>query len=739
MTRRAFWRLVAAAGLPACVAAEQSPHENMARLGFDAHTWRSGPDPMFLVSGEFHYFRVPKKDWRGRMELFRDAGGNAIATYIPWLLHEPQEGKFVFEGDGGIYDLEEFLATARGVGLYVLVRPGPYQYSELRYDGLPGWLCEGYPELRAHSIEGKPFRTASVSYVHPLFLDKTRKWFDRVIPILAKHTVGRGGAIALTQIDNEMTGVHVWNDSLDYNAEAMGFGRIDGRFPRFLRQRYRDLAELNAMYVTRFESFEAVRPIAPGSGKTEDLRRAKDYFEFYLGTVAEYARILADMMRERGIDTPFSHNSGGPSMNTYYLETGAALGREFVLGSDHYYNLDQNWPQNSPTPQYALGTLLSLETLRLMGYPPTVFEMPGGSASNWPPITPEDARTAYWTNLAFGMKGVNYYIFTGGPNPPGAGTTSDVYDYDAAVGAKGEIRPLYAVQKELGRFLKARPWMETAEREFDCRIVVDLTYGRAEQYWKTRGALAVSDPEAQEFLRKGVMTSALCAGLSPALCDATGDDWVSDTRTPVVVVSSSSMRRSVQERVVRFVKGGGKVLLLPMIPAVDERLRQCTVLADFLGSPRIEEDASSFPRVTVAGVENILNNGAVYASTLAGAEVIGTDQSCGATVAWRRKTADAGELIFLGFRWIHAMHEHERMLRALLDTMGLRPKVECGNPNVWTSLLTSGKKSTLFLMNLFSTPVDVEARCRPVWSAGELRTGLRKVRAMSVECVELGG
>jgi hypothetical protein len=45
----------------------------------------------------------------------------------------------------------------------------------------------------------------------------------------------------------------------------------------------------------------------------------------------------------------------------------------------------------------------------------------------------------------------------------------------------------------------------------------------------------------------------------------------------------------------------------------------------------------------------------------------------------------------------------------------------------------------LFLMNLFSTPVDVEARCRPVWSAGELRTGLRKVRAMSVECVELGG
>jgi hypothetical protein len=138
-------------------------------------------------------------------------------------------------------------------------------------------------------------------------------------------------------------------------------------------------------------------------------------------------------------------------------------------------------------------------------------------------------------------------------------------------------------------------------------------------------------------------------------------------------------------------------------------------------------------------VANILNNGAVYASTLAGAEVIGTDQSCGAAVAWRRKTTGGGEVIFLGFRWIHAMHEHERMLRALLDALRVGPKVQCGNPNVWTSLLTSGKKSALFVMNLFSTPMDVEVRCRPAWSAGEVQTGLRKVGAMSVECVELGG
>lgn len=44
--------------------------------------------PTFLYSGEFQYFRVPRKDWKTRLALFKEAGGNCIATYTPWLLHE---------------------------------------------------------------------------------------------------------------------------------------------------------------------------------------------------------------------------------------------------------------------------------------------------------------------------------------------------------------------------------------------------------------------------------------------------------------------------------------------------------------------------------------------------------------------------------------------------------------------------------------------------------------------------
>ena len=61
----------------------------MIPVTFDASCYRIAGRSIHLHFGEFHYFRVPKADWRRRMELFTEAGGNCLATYIPWLIHEP--------------------------------------------------------------------------------------------------------------------------------------------------------------------------------------------------------------------------------------------------------------------------------------------------------------------------------------------------------------------------------------------------------------------------------------------------------------------------------------------------------------------------------------------------------------------------------------------------------------------------------------------------------------------------
>lgn len=712
---------------------------SLAPIHFDHNCYRVNGQPVYLNSGEFHYFRVPKSDWRRRMELFKQAGGNCLATYVPWVIHEPQEGNFVF-GTEPFNDLESFLETANQAGLYVIARPGPYQYSELLYAGLPHWLCEEYPEILAQDAGGQVINPYSVSYLHPLFLNKAHRWFDRVCPILARYTVYQGGPIAFVQVDNELAGMHLWFSGPDYHPETMGFGQPNGRFPRFLRQRYGSLSALNQAYAMEKTSFEDVPPIAmQGSSSLPELRRRKDYIDFYLGTVAEYARTLAEWLAEDSLDLPIIHNSGNPEMNALFKETNAVMGENFVLGSDHYYNLDQNWPQNNPTPQYARRVFTSLEMLRLMGFPPTVFEMPGGSASHWPPVTPEDARACYLTNLALGMKGHNYYIFTGGPNPPGTGANTDLYDYGAGIGANGEIRPLYQVQKEFGVFIQDHPWLAEAGREADCRFTLDWQQARSYLYWQERGEFLLSSPQAWKFMQEGPLTTAFCAGLSPIFCDLESDDWTRDRGTPVVITASTVMPAVQQERIISFLQNGGKALIAPLLPEYDENWQPCSRLRDFLGAGRQYPSGKTPTRLNIAGVSNVNNSGQAFFWTAApdGAEVIGTDERSGALVAWAVRFAGGGEAVLLGLQWLHGMRGHAWMFSSLLGRLGLKPKVKCSNPNVWTSLRTSGDHSMLFLLNLLSAPMTAEVTCQPTWSSKMIDAGPQQLAPMTVSMIKI--
>ena len=95
-------------------------------LGWDETSLLIDGKREFLISGEFHYFRVPKEAWRTRLRQLKAIGGNCVATYIPWGIHEPEEGKYLF-GDCPQRDLDAFLKVVQEEGLKAMVRPGPYQ------------------------------------------------------------------------------------------------------------------------------------------------------------------------------------------------------------------------------------------------------------------------------------------------------------------------------------------------------------------------------------------------------------------------------------------------------------------------------------------------------------------------------------------------------------------------------------------------------------------------------------
>ncbi|XP_068094899.1 beta-galactosidase-1-like protein 2 isoform X2 [Hyperolius riggenbachi] len=143
-------------------------------------------EPLRILGGSMHYFRVPAAYWRDRMLKMKACGLNTLTTYVPWNLHEPQRGKFDFSGD---LDLGDFLATAADVGLWVILRPGPYICAEWDLGGLPSWL------LRDKDME---LRTT-----YKGFAQATEAYFDDLIPRVLKHQYSRGGAIIAVQVENE--------------------------------------------------------------------------------------------------------------------------------------------------------------------------------------------------------------------------------------------------------------------------------------------------------------------------------------------------------------------------------------------------------------------------------------------------------------------------------------------------------------------------------------------------------
>jgi beta-galactosidase len=700
----------------------------MKSIGWDKKSYYLDGKSAFLVSGEFHYFRVPPKDWRTRLDLWKEAGGNCVATYIPWILHEPVEGVFRF-GDAPERDLEAFLRLCGEMEIFVIVRPGPYVYSELINSGLPPWLLENYPSLLAHNIKGKPTasRTAA-SYLHPLFLEKAKKWYDAVCPVIAKYQVSKGGPVAFAQVDNELGGVQIWaSGGYDYNHEAMGIGVEGGRFPRFLGERYASADAMNRAWGTSFSSFAAAEPFDGQAAADKDRRRLKDYQDFYFGTIAEYADILRGWMADKGIDCDIVHNSPNPQSNTWFRETRARLGKGFLLGSDHYYTLDQSWPQNSPTPQYAARIFYSFEMLRLMGYPPTVFEMPGGSLSFWPPILNEDAKCCYFLNLAMGMKGFNYYIFTGGPNPPGLGTTGALYDYSAGIGANGEIRPLYQVQKEFGLFLKENSWLAAAERQADFNLGLSWEYSRSEAYFPGPGDGRFTNTQAWDFTVKGALTTAFCSSLSPAFADLESDSILEDLSKPLFVASSAGMSGDVQRRLVKFVEQGGKLIIGPVFPDFDENLNPCSLLRDFVGAPPCKQLEADSPRLEVLGEQDVMINGLLFGcAPPAGAEKAATLSASvknfgapkGAVLAWKKTYPSGGALLWFGMQWSYGYPSHRKMFRRLLEEFSVKPQTESSNFNIWTSLFCQGDRGMVFVINHYSSPQETDIKIAASAKAG---------------------
>lgn len=143
-------------------------------------------NPFQIISGSIHYFRIVPEYWRDRLEKLKSLGMNTVETYIPWNMHEPQKGKFVFDG---LCDVVKFVRMAEELGLYVILRPSPYICAEWEFGGLPGWLLSG---------DGMRLRVSD-----PAFLGHVQDYYNVLLPLIKPLQITEGGNVILMQVENE--------------------------------------------------------------------------------------------------------------------------------------------------------------------------------------------------------------------------------------------------------------------------------------------------------------------------------------------------------------------------------------------------------------------------------------------------------------------------------------------------------------------------------------------------------
>ncbi|KAL3514686.1 hypothetical protein ACH5RR_027403 [Cinchona calisaya] len=135
-----------------------------------------------------HILATGQHMWEDLIIKAKNAGLDAIDTYVFWNIHEPTQGNYNFEGR---YDLVRFIKTVQKVVLYVHLRIGPYVSAEWNFGGFPVWLK--YVPGISFRTDNEPFKVAMQKFTQKIVgMMKISGLFE-----------SQGGPIILSQIENE--------------------------------------------------------------------------------------------------------------------------------------------------------------------------------------------------------------------------------------------------------------------------------------------------------------------------------------------------------------------------------------------------------------------------------------------------------------------------------------------------------------------------------------------------------
>lgn len=582
--------------------------------------------PVYLRSGEISYFRVPQDQWRDRLDKARGAGLNCTSTYVPWIWHEPEEGHFDLDGvTRPERNLRAYLDAIADAGLWAFVRPGPFINSEMIYGGYPSWVFENYPEVYSLNADGQKARWTGrgapvASLMQPTHLELVRRWYEKVIPILAEYQIDNGGPIILTQPDNEfnMTFTYGLLDS-GYETDVVGSPETgaQGRWQTWLLQRYGSVDKINDRFGLAAARPVDVQPPRCVPDDAKGRRLALDWLLFKQAHIFEYAAHLADQMRDLGLTIPWSLNE--PVNMVWDAGDHAAASRHLASHKDRCFTTGHLYLTGGE--QDILGvpiTLYRIEHMKSSNFDGPAFASEMGAA--WADLSRN--RASYnWVLLAYlalghGIDAYNVYMFAGGTNPPNTNVYGRDYDWQAPVGAGGELNEPYGMAARLGQFVEGwdQQILQTAKQP-DVRIGIFSELPLLGRFCEQQRTLKAADGAYGRALVEPTANGEVYDNLKQLVTVLTAlnvnFEFVNFTdpnvapamdSVPMIVPNSGELPSEALTYVERHLRNGGKALFYPAVPekslegepfpAVLEELGLAPDDVEILRTPMLEPGSS---------------------------------------------------------------------------------------------------------------------------------------------------
>lgn len=659
--------------------------------------------PQFVYGGELHYFRSPKEKWLKLIRKIKEAGCNLISTYIPWCWHEYEEGAFDFEGDTrNERDLVSFLALLKQENMYCIVRPGPYVMAEIKFEGIPTWLIQNYPQVIAKKQNGEEHATKVISYMHPLFLTKVKAWYKSVCSAISPYQIGQDGTIIMFQLDNEVGMLQWVTNQGDYNSATMEY------FERFLLKEYGSIENFNSAYsLDCLEISEGIKQSINEKNVKNALRSARDFGNFSRMYFADYIKTLRDYSKEFGINVPYIVNVHG-----FTTVSNTGRGNEYPIGLSQLYKAvkikdiilaGDYYIRNITYDNFHDIIIDNAFTKAVQDPEQPLFsaEFQSGGLMDRPRLQPSDIELSTRVTVASGMNAINYYMFVSGENYEDIGLFGRRHKWQAPLNEEGEERPHYAKIKYIGQVLN------TFKAELlKTKKAVDTYIGLYPDYYMTEYKNELTAPvidEISDFRESyqfdGIVRSLTLANISYEAIDIMDSIEINPYLIPSLwVFSTKWMDEEIQIKLLNYIEKGGKLVLYPEVPEFNMVGEKCTILLDAMETT-IKESKFGWTRMNIEGMDTIFSNYRVILEKFVGDPIAWYEEDGIREYAGFTKKIGTGKLVFLGVGMEHEYDYKLDLIKKLALEVDVKPGVCCSDN--WTNVFVreNGDTALMFINN----------------------------------------